>query len=554
MNVPNYSSRHRVRLSIESLETRTLLAVDMLVNVTLDDGAIFRPRDIVGYQGQIVFRGDDGFLGPEAWISSGDPADVRLLKDINTGAGGSGPRDFTEYEGRLFFAASNGGNGYELWVTQGSKASTQLMGDIWPGRESGVPTEITVFNGLMYFFANDGESGRELYRSDGTPQGTIRVADSIEGRGGSSGEFMTIAGDKMYFNSDSNEAGKQGLWVSDGTAEGTRHVDFQGPATDRVDLLTPYGDRLLFAVDSQVYVTDGTSEGTSALPSIEGVDSAERFVRGIQVLNGRVFVTYTESSVAGVYDANLESGTALNNAQDVHVANGRAYHWSTSGLYVLEPDNTSTRLVTFNSFFGTRLTNTATVNNGMIFAINRTLDRYEIWSTNGTAEGTQMVEQITDASSDPLLGFTQIDDAIYFAATNGNLRESLWKVDAPQIEPAEVVSPATPGDVNGDTLVDVRDVEAVFAAAANSSADSTFDVNEDGQIAASDGTHIVETILQTKAGDLDLNGKVEFADFLVLSTNFGKAGSYADGDADGDGLVAFADFLLLSTNFGFARG
>ena len=189
----------------------------------------------------------------------------------------------------------------------------------------------------------------------------------------------------------------------------------------------------------------------------------------------------------------------------------------------------------------------------MLFAINSTLDRYEIWSTNGTSEGTRLVEQVTDASSEPLLGFQQIGDAIYFAATNGSLRESLWKVDAPQIEPVDIVGPTVPGDVNGDTFVDVRDIDAVFAAAADNSQDATFDVNGDGQIATSDGTHIVEAILQTKAGDLDLNGKVEFADFLVLSTNFGKAGSYSDGDADGDGLVAFADFLLLSTNFGYVR-
>ena len=543
------------RLAVEALETRTLLAIDMLANVTLDEGAIFRPRDLVGFQGQIVFRGDDGFLGPEAWISSGDPADVRLLKDINTGVAGSGPRDFTEYEGRLFFAATNGGNGYELWVTQGSKASTQLMGDIWPGRESGVPTELTVFNGLMYFFANDGESGRELYQSDGTPQGTIRVADSIAGRGGSSGERMTIAGDKMYFSSDTSEPGLQGLWVSDGTAAGTMHVGIEAGNIDRVDNLTPFGDRLLFSVDSRVFVTDGTAEGTTQLPPVPGTSSSERLVTGIHVSNGRVLVTFSESSLAAMYEPDLKSGSTLQNAQGIHVASGRVYHWSETGLYVLEPDVSSTRLLGFNSFFGTRMTNTTTVENGMLFAINRTLDRYEIWSTNGTPDGTKMVDQVTDSSSEPLLGFQQIGDAIYFAATNGELRESLWKVDAPDIEPAEIDVPSLPGDVTADAIVDSRDVDAVFAAAMQGSTDANFDTNGDGQVSASDGIHIVETILQTKAGDLDLNGKIEFADFLVLSTNFGKDdASYDEGDVDGDGLVAFADFLLLSTNFGFDRG
>ena len=52
-------------------------------------------------------------------------------------------------------------------------------------------------------------------------------------------------------------------------------------------------------------------------------------------------------------------------------------------------------------------------------------------------------------------------------------------------------------------------------------------------------------------GDLDGNGKVEFADFLVLSGNFGNdVTSHADGDIDCNGKVEFADFLVLSGNFG----
>ena len=52
-------------------------------------------------------------------------------------------------------------------------------------------------------------------------------------------------------------------------------------------------------------------------------------------------------------------------------------------------------------------------------------------------------------------------------------------------------------------------------------------------------------------GDIDGNGKVEFADFLVLSANFGAdVSGHADGDIDCNGTVEFADFLVLSANFG----
>lgn len=51
-------------------------------------------------------------------------------------------------------------------------------------------------------------------------------------------------------------------------------------------------------------------------------------------------------------------------------------------------------------------------------------------------------------------------------------------------------------------------------------------------------------------GDANSDGEVSFADFLVLSENFGEAGGWSEGDFDLNGVVEFADFLLLSNNFG----
>ena len=56
-------------------------------------------------------------------------------------------------------------------------------------------------------------------------------------------------------------------------------------------------------------------------------------------------------------------------------------------------------------------------------------------------------------------------------------------------------------------------------------------------------------------GDLDGSGDVAFADFLILSNNFGsEVSSHTEGDIDCSGDVAFADFLVLSNNFGQAVG
>ena len=51
-------------------------------------------------------------------------------------------------------------------------------------------------------------------------------------------------------------------------------------------------------------------------------------------------------------------------------------------------------------------------------------------------------------------------------------------------------------------------------------------------------------------GDANLDGKVDFVDFLTLSANFGDQGEWSQGDFNSDGRVAFDDFLQLSSNYG----
>ncbi len=52
-------------------------------------------------------------------------------------------------------------------------------------------------------------------------------------------------------------------------------------------------------------------------------------------------------------------------------------------------------------------------------------------------------------------------------------------------------------------------------------------------------------------GDADFSGTVDFADFLVLSANFGQSEAvWPTGDFDWDRTAGFTDFLVLSANYG----
>jgi hypothetical protein len=59
------------------------------------------------------------------------------------------------------------------------------------------------------------------------------------------------------------------------------------------------------------------------------------------------------------------------------------------------------------------------------------------------------------------------------------------------------------------------------------------------------------TTIATLPGDANRDGKVSFADYLILEANFAKTGmTWAQGDFNNDGKVSFADYLLLEANFG----
>ena len=92
-----------------------------------------------------------------------------------------------------------------------------------------------------------------------------------------------------------------------------------------------------------------------------------------------------------------------------------------------------------------------------------------------------------------------------------------------------VIAPIA-GDCNADGVADALDLACVS------------DVTERDAVLMS---------LGTLAGDLDGDGTVAFADFLVLSSNFGSAhDAYTDGNIDLMAGIGFADFLVLSSNFG----
>jgi ELWxxDGT repeat protein len=115
--------------------------------------------------------------------------------------------------------------------------------DINPGLPGSNPTELVAFRGLIFFAADNGFQGRELWTSDGTPQGTRLLKDINLGPNDSSPQYLTLVRDDrlptkglLYFTADDGNFGRE-LWRTDGTLQGTRMVRNINPGAASSDPL-----------------------------------------------------------------------------------------------------------------------------------------------------------------------------------------------------------------------------------------------------------------------------------------------------------------------------
>lgn len=114
-------------------------------------------------------------------------------------------------------------------------------------------------------------------------------------------------------------------------------------------------------------------------------------------------------------------------------------------------------------------------------------------------------------------------------------------------------------DFNGDNRLDALDIDLINAAVFDQSSDGVFDLSGNGVVDGRDVDYLVADLLGTRRGDADLDGDVDFVDFLALANGFGQEGGWANGNFGSSdrnanaSTVSFLDFVTLANNFGFER-
>ena len=410
------------------------------------------PGYLTEFDGQLYFTANDGQSGTELFVSDGTEEGTKLVKDIVLGSNdygdpnSSNPAYLTEFNDRLYFTANDGQSGNELWATDGTSSGTQLVADINPGNydsrysyfpKSSYARNLVEFNDKLYFIANDGESGRELFVSDGTAEGTQLLADirpGINNYGSgysSSAKDFTEFNDKLYFTANDGENGNE-LWVTDGTAEGTQLLVDLRPGTSNdgsgygsypSDFIE-YNDKLYFIADNgessrEIFVSDGTAEGTQLLidfrPGANSYRNYSSYPSNFIEFNNKLYFTARNSE----------------NGNELFVSDGTAE--GTQLLVDLRPG--ASNYGNFSSYPN----NFIEFNNKLYFTANDGESGSELFVSDGTAEGTQLLADIrlgsigSDNNPFPLSSyirdFTEFNGKLYFTAEASEIGRELWVTD-----------------------------------------------------------------------------------------------------------------------------
>lgn len=458
------------------------------------------PFYLTNHNGVLHFVANDGAQGDELWRSDGTPAGTVLVQDILPGSAGGFSRRATQEHRRFtsmgadfYFGATNGVMGFELWKSDGTQAGTMLVKDVFSGAGSGLTVTsgnnlMSSAGGTLFFAATDGVSGLELWKSDGTEAGTRLVKDIRLGTSGSinvqfnANSFANLAG-VVYFSANDGATGNE-LWRSDGTEAGTSLVSDIAPGSASAIQLggndfynssfIAAGNQLYFSANdgphgAELWKSDGTAAGTLLVKDVYSGPTSSQPRYFVEV-NGALYFSATQTTTgrevwksdgteAGtVILKDVVPGTASLGVPNLLVnASGTLYFSHKSGLFTSDGTESGTLEIQRSATPSSNPIYLTHIDGIVYFSANDGVHGAELWRTDGTAAGSQLVADLeTGAPSSTPRQLSLLGESLYFIRAVANSRE-LWRLAGPEQAPTlvQIISPG------GVSYVGSEEVEVV---------------------------------------------------------------------------------------------
>ena len=442
------------------------------------------PAELTEVDGRLFFRADDGVRGPALWTSDGTAQGTRLVRDPRPGtASHLGPSllravgrtlffvapvarrrdglwtsdgtpggtsslidfptrplapaflDATVLGNRLLFVALEADNGHELWASNGTKNGTRpltrfaLPSPFFPLSNSNsrlLPER--PLGGSMVFRANDGAHGVEPWITNGLPGGTRLLRDICPGtcRGTLSTDDAGIAsfatGSLLFFSGDNGARGSE-LWVTNGSAAGTRMVrDLCQGTCSSGPFSVQAGDGQVFLLArsprnvTQLWRSDGTWQGTVRLTGFQSDTAFIGPFLGIPLRGGFLF-----------------TAEDLDHGRELWASDGTLQG---TGLFLdLNPED-------FGGSFPTQLRSVA--GKAWFFATDG-IHGFELWASDGSEAGTVLVEELT-AGEEPDLppsfdSAVELAGSLFFVVHLAEPSPSLWRLQGTPGSAVRLTSP-----------------------------------------------------------------------------------------------------------------
>ena len=322
------------------------------------------------------------------------------------------PKNMAAYDGFVFFQARSDGD-YELWKTDGTMDGTSLVEDINP-QYSSYPEHLTVHNDRLFFSAFGAD--RQLYRTK--KKGTISEGYGIDlfTEFPAPGPNLSVSFKEVVSYKDKL------VFATGGPVYASGEEDFDAnptvlsnEATNASQFIDTFFGNLFFASNNKsVWMTDGTPENTQVVLENSESTSVTSVLKMVNHDDLLYMSVRTASDTTVLYSVKTD-GTELKaldeteSDQILDVVSIRDTLYVAANkdpsvgaeLYRLDDDKL-TLIKDINDGEGNGIVGNGrlrSLNNKLIFVADDNSVGQELWITNGTEEGTQLLKDIYPGES-----------------------------------------------------------------------------------------------------------------------------------------------------------